>query len=186
MKSRMNRIYLELSVAYLSFLAALSLFYGAVELVGYHIFLTPLVLTALFPLCFLKNVEKKWIFTLFTVFLAVVGFLIALYPVNVWDVMGGFSLLVASALMFYSIKDTLRLLYSGLSFYIVGLFLLLAIGILNIIILLAKILDYYIQCIGEPCGGYPLNIRPEIFLFFLGLFALYPFFHRWEFRRRIQ
>ena len=186
MRGTMNRTYLELSVAYLSFLAALSLFYGIVEIVGYYIFLAPLTFITLFPLYFLKNVERKLPFALFTVFLSTIAFLMALIPITRWDVMGGFSLLVASFLMFYSVKDTLQLLYSGLSFYIVGLFLLLSIGVLDIIILLAKILDYYILCIGEPCEAYPVHLRPEIFLFFLGLFALYPFLHRWEFRRKTQ
>lgn len=99
------------------------------------------------------------------------------------DIMGGFSLIVASSLVLYSSKDTVKLLYSGLSFYIVGIALMLGIGLLHIIILLADILDYYILCIGEVCNPYPLQIRPEILLFFLYLLTLYPFLARFKFRR---
>jgi len=99
------------------------------------------------------------------------------------DIMGGFSLIVASSLVLYGAKDTVKLLYSGLSFYIVGVALLLGIGLLHIIILLADILDYYILCIGESCASYPLQVRPEIPLFFLYLLAIYPFLVRFKFRR---
>lgn len=100
------------------------------------------------------------------------------------DIMGGFSLIVASSLILYGAKNTAKLLYDGLSFYLVGLALLLAIGLLNIIIALADLLDYYILCIGENCSGYVANIRPEIYIFFLALLGLYPFFARWHFRRK--
>ncbi len=99
------------------------------------------------------------------------------------DIMGGFSLIVGGALILYGARDTMKLLYRGLSFYIVGLALLLGIGLLKIILLLADMLDYYVQCVGESCPGYSAEIRPEIYLFFLLLLALYPFFRRWRFRR---
>ncbi len=100
------------------------------------------------------------------------------------DIMGGFSLMVASSLILYGAKKTIMLLYDGLSFYLVGLALLIGIGLLNIIIALADILDYYILCIGENCSGYSAQIRPEIYIFFLALLGLYPFFARWHFRRK--
>ncbi len=99
------------------------------------------------------------------------------------DIMGGFSLIVAASLILYGARDTIKLLYSGLSFYIVGIALLLGIGILHIVVLLADILDYYILCIGESCEPYPLSIRPEIYIFFLSLLAIYPFLIRFKFRR---
>jgi len=99
------------------------------------------------------------------------------------DIMGGFSLIVAASLILYGARDTVQLLYSGLSFYVVGIALLLGIGLLHIIILLADMLDYYILCIGEGCGPYPLSIRPEIPIFFLSLLAIYPFLVRFKFRR---
>ncbi len=101
------------------------------------------------------------------------------------DIMGGFSLIVASSLILYGAKNTAKLLYDGLSFYLVGLSILIGIGLLNIIIALADLLDYYILCIGENCSGYSANIRPEIYIFFLALLGLYPFFARWHFRRKI-
>ena len=101
------------------------------------------------------------------------------------DIMGGFSLVVASSLILYGAKNTAKLLYHGLSFYLVGLALLIAIGLLNIIIVLANILDYYILCIGEKCPLYSAQIRPEIYIFFLALLGLYPFFVRWHFRREV-
>ncbi len=100
------------------------------------------------------------------------------------DIMGGFSLIVASSLILYGAKNTAKLLYDGLSFYLVGLALLIAIGLLNIIIVLADLLDYYILCIGENCSSYAAYIRPEIYIFFLALLGLYPFFARWHFRRK--
>jgi xanthine/uracil permease len=99
------------------------------------------------------------------------------------DIMGGFSLIVGGSLILYGARDTMKLLYKGLSFYIVGIALLLGLGFLKIILLLADWLDYYVQCIGESCPRYSAEIRPEIYLFFLFLFALYPFFRRWRFRR---
>lgn len=101
------------------------------------------------------------------------------------DIMGGFSLIIASSLILYGAKNTVKLLYDGLSFYLVGLALLIAIGLLNIIIALADLLDYYILCIGENCSGYSAHIRPEIYIFFLALLGLYPFFVRWHFRRKV-
>jgi len=99
------------------------------------------------------------------------------------DMIGGFSLIVGASLILYGARDTIKLLYSGLSFYIVGIAIMLGIGLLHITILLADILDYYILCIGEVCQAYPLQIRPEISLFFLYLFSIYPFLSRFKFRR---
>ena len=108
---------------------------------------------------------------------------------NLWgpaDIMGGFSLAVAGILILYGARDTAKLLYSGLSFYIVGLALALGIGLLRIVLLLAEALDYYILCIGESCESFHPEIRPEIYLFFLFLLATYPFFRRWRFRRSTE
>ena len=112
--------------------------------------------------------------------LAFFGFSIINAPA---DIIGGFSLIVAASLILYGAKDTIKLLYSGLSFYIVGIALLLGIGLLHIFILLADVLDYYILCIGENCSPYPICVRPEIPMFFLTLLAIYPFIVRFKFRR---
>ncbi len=100
------------------------------------------------------------------------------------DIMGGFSLIVASTLILYGAKNTVKMLYDGLSFYIVGLSLLIGIGLLQTLIVLANILDYYILCIGESCAPYSTPPRPEVYMFFLALLGLYPFFVRWHFRRK--
>ncbi len=100
------------------------------------------------------------------------------------DIMGGFSLVVASALILYGARNTIKMLYDGLSFYLVGIALLLGIGLLHIFIVLADILDYYILCIGVSCSPYSHSPRPEIYIFFLALLGLYPFFARWHFRRK--
>ncbi len=114
--------------------------------------------------------------------LEILTFLGLNFPVPT-DIMGGFSLIVASSLILYGARDTMRILYSGLSFYIVGLALMLGIGLLQILLLLADVLDYYILCLGESCEPYAADIRPEVYLFFLFLLATYPFLRRWRFRR---
>ncbi len=183
----MKRIYLEISVIYAAFLASLSLYYGIMEILnsfGHLPYLFLLTLLTLFPGVFWKNFEKKGYVMVALILLTLAALLLSLHFSGTKDIMGGFSLILVSSLLFYSLHDTLRELYSGLSFYIVGLFLLLAIGVLQLLILAAEILDYYILCIGESCTPYSFSLRPEYLLFFLGLFALYPFFHRWEFRRK--
>jgi len=183
----LKRLYLEFSVIYVDFLATLSLYYGTLEFLNF--FFTPrciflLSFLTLYPLFILREFRfRKWAILLI-ILLTALSFLFALHPPATSDIMGGFSLILSSSLLFYSLKDTLRELYSGLSFYLVGLFLLLAIGFLQILILLADLLDYYILCIGENCPPFTFMFRGEYLLFFLGLFALYPFLHRWEFRRK--
>lgn len=125
-----------------------------------------------------------------SIFSIVLGILeiLAFMGLKLWhappDIMGGFSLIVASTLILYGAKNTVKMLYDGLSFYLVGLALLIGIGLLQILIFLADILDYYILCIGEPCKPYSTPPRPEVYIFFLALLGLYPFFVRWHFRRK--
>ncbi|OYT59088.1 hypothetical protein B6U71_03250 [Euryarchaeota archaeon ex4484_178] len=186
----MKRLYLEISVIYLSFVAALTLYYGLTEifnLIAHLPYLYLISIISLYPILHWKNFNYRIHAILICILLTVAALLLSSsVSFETRDIMGGFSLILASSLLFYSIKDTLKEFYSGLSFYMVGLFLLLIIGVMHILILLADILDYYILCIGENCSAYTFTPRPEYLLFFLSLFALYPFFHRFEFRRKSE
>ncbi len=181
---------IKISVIYSSFIATLSLYFGIGEIlkilfpIGYYLCFVSLV--SLYPITFLKN-EKNLIYLILTIlvfFLTLGTILVSSFIFIPGDFMGGFVLLLASSLLFVGMKETYRGLFSGLSFYIVGAFILLADSLVGIFILLADILDYYINCIGESCVSYNLMMRPEIFLFFLAIPALYPFFVRWSFRRK--
>ncbi len=185
----MKREYLEFSVIYTAFLASLCLYYGVAEVFAslFNIpYLFLLSLFAVYPLLLWRDFHNRILLVVLVFLMSAVALLLTSHTSVPGDVVGGLSLLLVSALLFYSLRDTLRELYSGLSFYIVGLFLLLAIGLLQILILLADIMDYYILCVGESCAPYPFSMRPEYALFFLGLLSLYPFLHRWEFRRKSE
>ncbi len=178
----------KLSVIYASFIAAITLYYGISEVIGVFIsnvpYLFPITIVSLYPLYFVVK-EKDWIYSIPAVLAFIASLSVALSTSQIpGDLMGGLVLILASSLIFTGLRDTYRMLYEGLSFYIVGIFLLLADTAITIIILLSDIADYYINCIGESCAPYELVLRPEIFLFFLTLFALYPFFKRMKFKRR--
>ena len=181
---------IKISVLYSSFVATLSLYYGICEIlrifIGIPHFFYLVSLLSLYPIVFLKE-EKKLSYILFSIliFLITIATLSLSFFISIpGDFMGGFVLILASSLLFVGMKETYKGLFSGLSFYIVGLFILLVDSVIQISILLADILDYYINCIGESCSPYIFVFRPEIYLFFFGIFALYPFFARWAFRRK--
>ena len=185
-----NENLIKFSVLYSSFIATLSLYYGISEILKIFTPIPPyfylLSLISLYPIAFLKN-EKNLVYLIFSsliFFITLFTIILSNFIFIPGDFMGGFALILSSSLLFVSMKETYRGFFSGLSFYIVGLFILLTDSIVQIFILLADILDYYINCIGESCKPYNLMIRPEIFLFFLTILALYPFFARWSFRRR--
>ncbi len=178
----------KLSVIYASFLSALTLYFGIYEILKYFISSIPylflITLTALYPLLSLrKKLNSLDVFLIILAFLGALGIAISDTYIP-GDVMGGFVLILSSSLIFAGLKDTYSMLYSGLSFYIVGLFLLLGDAVIEVTIILAEVTDYYINCIGESCAGYVFLLRPEIILLILTPFALYPFFKRTHFRRR--
>ena len=178
----------KLSVIYSSFLSSITLYFGIYEFIKFFVFSVPylfiVTITALYPIIPLRN--RLSITQILLIVLAFLGSLaIAICDIYVpVDVMGGFVLILSSSLIFVGLKDTYRMLYSGLSFYIVGLFLLLGDALIMATIILADIADYYINCIGESCPQYVFLLRPEIILLILALFALYPFFVRNHFKRR--
>ncbi len=183
-----NRDLVKLSVIYSSFIATITLYIGIGEVIGMLISNVPYLFLiagiSLYPLYFVIK-ESDLIYSIPAVlaFLAALSFSLFISQVPT-DLMGGFVLILSSSLILTGLRDTYRMLYDGLSFYIVGVFLLLADATLTIMILLADVADYYINCIGENCAPYQWILRPEFFLFFLTLFSLYPFFNRMKFKRR--
>jgi len=178
----------KISVIYASFLAALTLYFGSYEILRFFVSSVPylfiITLSALYPIMPLHKKLNSLEISLFV--LAFLGALaIALSDIYIpADIMGGFVLILSSSLIFTGLRDTWKTLYSGLSFYIVGLFLLLSDAAIVVTIILADVSDYYINCIGESCSPYNFILRPEVILLFLGIFALYPFFKRSNFKRK--
>ena len=180
---------IRLSVLYSSFVATLALYFGIGEIMRNFMEIPPyyylLSFLSLYPLIFLKD-EKNMvhILILIALFLLTLGTVLFLRVFITGDFMGGFVLILSSSLLFTGMRDTYYKYFSGLSYYIVGLFLLLGDSLIVIFILFADLADYYINCIGENCTPYKFMIRPEIILFFFAIFAIYPFLTRNSFRRK--
>ncbi len=181
----------KISIIYAISLSSITLFLSVANLSKWVLgavpgFLVILSLASLAPLA-VQDVRKSIHFVLFTVvsFLFALGVIMAclLFIEIPGDPMDSFILFLISALLLTSLRDSLKLLYSGLSFYLVGVFLLLAFAGIKITILLADILDYYVNCIGESCSPYPFAVIPSLILFLLALPATYPYIHREIFRR---
>ena len=181
---------IEFSTIYASFISALALYFGVYEFlkvftpsVPYLFLVTTVALYPILPLHDRLNITQILFITM--AFLGALGIAIS----NVYipaDIMGGFVLILSASLILTGLKDTYRMLYSGLSFYIVGLFLLLGDAVITAAIILADVTDYYINCIGESCSQYIFLLRPEIIMLILAPLALYPFFKRNSFKRRVK
>ncbi len=136
-----------------------------------HPYLAPLILISMYP--FLKggNMKNRGVWYLF--FMVLSFFAVVHIPMEPADFMGGFSLIVASSLVLAGYPKAVKHDISGLSFYLVGMALLIAISVLQILVYLADMLDYIINCIGENCALYSQLPRPEVLLFFLIIPLIY-------------
>ncbi len=190
----MNKeVKVKLSVIYSFALISLALYYGIYNILAYFsvspgIYLVPLSIIALisFPLFFReKNI-------IFYSLIAILSFLIALGTMLIkdihvpGDIMDAFILILVASLIASGVKDTFKLLYRGLSFFIVGAFLLFAFALIKIIIFLSAVLDYYINCLGDKCAPYSFAAFPSVALIILVIPALYPYFARSIFRRDVN
>jgi len=96
------------------------------------------------------------------------------------DLFGGFALLVIGAVYLCSVKALLAEGEAGLSFFFVGVMLSAIFGVMFLLIMGAHWLNYWL---GE--GEFPLiaGFRPEIWLFFISLPAVYLI---WKWRRTLK
>ncbi len=181
------------AVIYSFSLIALSLYFSVYNILAYFsissgIYLAILSLVSLLSIPLFYREKKVLFFSL----IAVLSFLISLGVMlspdirAPGDLMDAFILLLVGSLMAAGANDTFKFLYSGLSFYLVGVFLLLAFAAIKITIFLATLLDYYINCLGENCAPYPFAVLPSFILFILVLPAIYPYFAQSIFRRELN
>lgn len=185
---------IRVSIAYAVSLASISLFVSAANVLawlGMEIprFLAALAIISLVPLLsddIRKSSKLIAATAFFTIFALGVSLFLADHARIPGDPMDSFILLLVASLLLTGMKNAVKMLYSGLSFYIVGTFLLLAFSGIKIIILLADALDYYVNCIGEVCDPYGFALIPSIVLFILAIPAVYPYRHRNEFRRGVE
>ncbi len=181
---------IRMAVMYTAALSSITLFFGLWELISYFgakfsQFLTFSIVLAFVPLLYSRKIQDFLMVFVFTT-LALGIMLIApscIAPSG--NIMHSLVLLLITSLLVVSIKDSLNLLYSGLSFYLVGVFLLLAYVGINLIIIMAQIADYYIGCIGMACASPPVSITPAMILFIMAIPATYPYFQKFQFRRDI-
>ncbi len=186
---------IKISAIYSVSLSALTIYFGFYYLIGYIIPVTPAALslvslTSLYALIALKFKMDRFFVVSYTLifFLMSLGIMLSSseFMRNSGDFMSSFILFLISALLLSGFRGTYQQLYNGFSMYLVGVFLLISYAGIEIIILLANVLDYYIQCLGEHCATYPLAMKPEFILFILGLMATYPYFAREKFRRCVN
>ncbi len=181
------------AVIYSFSLIALALYFSVYNILAYFsispgIYLSIISVVSLLSI-FLFYREKKVIY--FSL-IALLSFLVSLGVIlspdiqAPGDLMDAFILLLVASLMAAGANNTFKFLYSGLSFYLVGVFLLFAFAALKIIIFLATLLDYYINCLGENCAPYPFAVLPSFILVVLVLPALYPYFAQSIFRRELN
>ncbi len=179
---------LKLSVIYSLLPASLGAAYGFYSLIGSYC--TNLCWIAGFLSLFgLKFVDKKAMQIL--VFVSLVALSLgaaAIIPVlgASGGIMDAFVVLLSSILMFRGMKNTYLMLYDGLSFYLVGLFLTLAYAVIQLFIVGAGYLDYLISCLGESCPPYTIPTYFPALLFLSTVPALYPYFQRTKFRRNVH
>ncbi len=188
-----GEVKVKLSVIYSFTLISLSLYYGIYNVLAYFsvspgIYLAPLSIIALLSLPLFFREKNILLYSL----IAILSFLIALGTMLISDIhvqgdlMDAFILILIASLIVTGVKDTFRLLYRGLSFYLVGTFLLLAFTAIKIIIFLSAVLDYYINCLGDKCTPYPFVAFPSVALILLVIPALYPYFAQKLFRREVN
>jgi len=190
----MNREHkVKLSVIYSFALIALALYYGIYNIIAYfsiHLgfYLAPISIVALLSLPIFYREKNRALYAS----IAIISFLIALGIMLIQevqvpgDLMNAFILILIASLILAGAKATFKLLYSGLSFYLVGVFLLLTFAIIKIIIFLSALLDYYINCLGDKCAPYPFVAFPSLILVFLVIPALYPYLAQGIFRRDVN
>ncbi|NPA74891.1 MAG: hypothetical protein GXO25_02270 [Euryarchaeota archaeon] len=183
---------IKFAIIYSATLAAMTVFFGIWNIlkyvgVNYTPLLSVIAVIGLFPVIYLKSDLPAQIFAgVCTVFGAGIILLAPLFISVSGNLMNSFILFLVAALILNSIRDSLLRLYSGLSFYIVGIFILLAFSGIEITILLASIADHYINCIGTQCSQPVITITPGMILLLLTIPATYPYFRRDKFRRDIH
>jgi hypothetical protein len=181
---------IRISIAYAASLSALSAFFALWNILAwlnipYSPALCATAAISLIPVLYCKKIDcilSSAIFTLMTIFIilnAPSHMSIEGSPMN------AFVLALISALIIASIKDSLQLLYSGLSFYIVGIFLLITFSGIEITISLAALADHAIGCIGSSCAPAGLDMSPSFLLFPMSIPATYPYFQKFRFRRDV-
>ncbi len=188
-----SEVKVKLSVIYSFTLVSLSLYYGIYNVLAYFsvspgIYLIPISIIALLSFPLFSREKNILLYSS----IAILSFLIALGTMLISDIhvpgdlMNAFILILIASLIASGVRDTFRLLYSGLSFYLVGTFLLLAFAIIKIIIFLSAVLDYYINCLGDKCSAYTFTAFPSLVLFLLVIPSLYPYFAQGLFRRDVN
>ncbi len=183
----------RISVIYSFSILSLSIYFGIYNILVYFsispgVFLSFISLISLGSIFLIYREKDPLLFSI-----AILSFLMALgimlipqeFPAP-GDFMDAFVLILVASLIAAGVKNTYKFLYDGLAFYLVGIFLLFTFTIVKILILLADVLDYYINCLGESCSPYPFVFLPSILLFFLVIPALYPYFAQNIFRRDVN
>ncbi|GEM_PF-3472456 len=186
-----NESKIIIAILYSQGLASVSAYFSAAivsNMITGHtpFFLISFSILSLLPFLYVKKINPRYLLIFsFLTFLLSLGIMVVSheYIDLSGDVMDAFILLLISILLFASLRDSINLLYSGLSFYLVGIGLLISYSALKIIILLADVFDYYINCIGESCAPYTTGVIPAIVLILLTFPALIPYWHRDLFRR---
>ena len=188
-----SEVKVKLSVVYSFTLISLSLYYGIYSIVAYfsvHLgfYLAPISIIALlsFPLFYREKNIALYASIAILSFLITLGIMLIQDIQVPGDLMDAFILILIASLILAGVRDTFKLLYSGLSFYLVGVFLLLAFTIIKIIIFLSALLDYYINCLGDKCAPYPFVAFPSLILIYLVIPALYPYLAQGIFRREVN
>ena len=181
------------AVIYSFSLISLSIYFAVYNILAYfsispEIYLGILSLVSLLSIPLFYREKKVLYFSLITLlsFLLALGVMLSPDIQAPGDLMDAFILLLVASLMAAGVNNTFKFLYSGLSFYLVGVFLLLAFAAIKITIFLATLLDYYINCLGENCTPYPFDVLPSFILVFLVLPAIYPYFAQSIFRRELN